>query len=203
VRRSELVRALARLEGFDRPRADLEQLATPPELAAEMLGEAHARGDLAGRSVLDLGSGTGILAIGAAWLGARPVIGIERDAAAVRIAEASAARAGVEVEWRAVDVGACAERADTVLMNPPFGAQRRHADRPFWEAAFRCARGRIYAFSLAASRTFIARRGVEHAASILTTRPVRWVLPASLPHHRKPAAEIPVDLWVFEGGTGT
>jgi len=48
-----------------------------------------------GAVVLDLGSGSGILAIAALALGARQAIGIELDAQAVEVAEANARRNGV------------------------------------------------------------------------------------------------------------
>jgi putative methylase len=170
---------------------------TPPEAAAELLYEALARGDLAGRSVLDLGAGAGRLAIGAALLGARQVVGVESDPDALVVARANAARAGVECRWVEGSVATYDEPADTVIMNPPFGAQRRHADAPFWERAFSLARRAVYAFSLADSRTFIGRRAVERAARIETTRPIRWELPATFPHHRKPRVPLSVDLWVL------
>jgi putative methylase len=86
-------------------------------------------------------------------------------------------------------------------MNPPFGAQRRHADRPFWTSAFATARSAIYAFALADSRTFIEARAVERASRIEATRPVPWDLPAVFPHHRKRRVALPVDLWVLRTGT--
>jgi putative methylase len=82
-------------------------------------------------------------------------------------------------------------------MNPPFGAQRRHADQPFWEAAFRLARRRIYAFALEESRTFIARRTVDSGGRIEETRPVHWELPATFAHHTKRRVKLGVDLWVL------
>ena len=187
---------LGALATFPSPRADLEQVATPAELAIEMLTEAERRGDLRGRSVLDLGSGSGVIAIGAALLGAR-VRGEEIDPAAVALARTNASTVGVHVEFVAGEVQAAGPRADTVLMNPPFGAQRRHADEPFWAAAFARADRAIYAFALAASRTFIERRAVARAAQIEVTRPVRWGLARTFPHHRKRSVEIPVDLWVL------
>ncbi|MGA7861389.1 MAG: methyltransferase, partial [Thermoplasmata archaeon] len=163
----------------------------------DLLYEAFARGDLEGRTVLDLGSGTGRLAIGAALLGAREMVGVERDSEASRMAQANAERAGVECVWVVGDVADYDRPAETVLMNPPFGAQRKHADAPFWNRAFALAERAIYAFSLAESRTFIARQALARAARIETTRPVRWELPATFPHHRKPRVPLSVDLWVL------
>ena len=172
-------------------------MVTPPEAAAELLYEALARGDLQERRVLDLGSGTGRLAIGAALLGASSVVGVERDPEGVRLASENAERVGAVCRWINAPVETCEEHADTVVMNPPFGAQRKHADAPFWDRAYALAERSIYAFSLTESRTFIARRAVARGARIEATRPIRWELPATFPHHRKPRVSLSVDLWVL------
>jgi putative methylase len=92
--------------------------------------------------------------------------------------------------------------AETVVMNPPFGAQNRGADRPFWHVAFARPRA-IYAFALADSRTFIEAIAVERAARVEAHRPVPWTLGPTFRHHRKRSVALPVDLWVIrtEGPT--
>lgn len=197
MRRAELLRALDRVKGFRSPNAALEQVATPKEAAVELLETALARGDLAGRTILDLGSGTGILSIGAVLLGAGHVIGAEGDPRALEVARENARSLGVEVEWLECDVAQVGAPADTVVMNPPFGAQRRRADRPFWDRALALAGSAVYAFSLEDSRSFIAGRAVAASASIELTRPVRWEFPRSFAHHRRAKVELPVDLWVL------
>jgi putative methylase len=201
VRRSELVRYLEAVPPFGRPRADLEQVVTPSEAAAELLESAQWHDGLEGRAVTDLGSGTGRLAIGAALLGATPVVGVERDDAAVALAETAARAAGVRVEFVVGDVVDWDRPSDLVLMNPPFGAQRRHADRPFWDAGFRLARRSVYAFALADSRTFIARRAVARGARIVETHPVEWTLARTFPHHTHARVALSVDLWAIATGT--
>lgn len=75
----QLEMALQRLSGFSRPNAALEQYQTPAPLAARLLYHALMKGDIEGKHVVDLGCGTGILAIGAALLGAETVTGFDID----------------------------------------------------------------------------------------------------------------------------
>ncbi len=138
--------ALQRCKGFERPRAEWEQYQTPAPLGARLLYDAFLHGDIEQKTVIDLGCGTGILAIGAALLGAKKVRAVDFDPGAIRIAETNAALLEVDVTFIVSDlsspaaittleeqVGPC----DTVIMNPPFGAQKQklHADRPFIDCA--------------------------------------------------------------------
>ena len=135
---------LQRLDGFSHPRAALEQYQTPAPLAARLLYHALMKGDIEGKVVCDLGSGTGVLAIGAALLGAESVKGVDIDPKAVGVARANAVLLDADVEFIVADVQDAALPAllgscDTVIMNPPFGAQKVHADRPFIDLALSVA----------------------------------------------------------------
>jgi putative methylase len=197
VRRSELVRLLERIPPFPSPRADLEQVVTPADAAATLLATAERLDGLAGRSVIDLGCGTGRLAIGAALLGAEPVHAVDVDRSALAVARASARALGARVAFRSGDVSEAPERADIVLMNPPFGAQTRHADRPFWDAAYARATRGIYAFALGVSRSFIARGAVARSAQVVAVEPVPWTLPRTFAHHTRQRVSLDVDLWAI------
>jgi len=203
VKRIELVRLLGRVPAFPHPDPALEQVVTPIGAAVELLFEALDRGDLAGSNVTDLGSGTGRLAIGAALLGAKTVCGIEIAPEAVALARQAAADLGVEVAFQVGDVGRSPMAEGTIVMNPPFGAQTRGADRVFWDCALARAGRAVYAFSLSDSRTFIEGRAVARGARIEATRPIRWELPATFAHHRHKAVTLPVDLWVLRTGKAT
>ena len=140
----QLEMALQRLAGFETPSASLEQYQTPAPLAARLLYHALMKGDIKGKRVVDLGCGTGVLAIGAALLGAASVTGVDIDEKALAVARRNAALLGAEVTFLAADIrdGGCRERFgtfDTVVMNPPFGAQKAHADRPFIDCALAVA----------------------------------------------------------------
>lgn len=149
---------LEKLESFSEPVPEREQYATPSAVASELLFLAYLRGEL--ECVCDLGCGTGILAIGAALLGAR-AIGIEQDPAALRIAKENADRMGVHVDFVRGDVRSIAlRRVSTVIMNPPFGAQKASiGDRPFLKKAMEIA-DTIYTIHRFGSEGFI-RRFVE------------------------------------------
>jgi len=77
----QLEMRLERLQGFERPTARLEQYQTPAPVAARLLHHAAMQGAIEGRRVCDLGCGTGILACGAALLGASAVTGVDIDPA--------------------------------------------------------------------------------------------------------------------------
>jgi putative methylase len=150
---------LQRIAGYSNPRPALEQYQTPAPLAARLLYHALMKGDIEGKVVCDLGSGTGVLAIGAALLGAASVKGVDVDKKAVDIAYANAELLDADVKFIVADVkdqtipevlGLC----DTVIMNPPFGAQKVHADRPFIDLAISVAPV-IYSIFNAGSTQFI------------------------------------------------
>lgn len=158
MKKKQLEIMLERLEGFDRPVPEKEQYATTASVAAELLHLAYLRGDLG--VVCDLGCGTGILAIGAALLGARAV-GVEIDPAALVVARRNAARLGAEVDFVRGDVNSIHLKGiDTVIMNPPFGAQRAsQGDRAFLRKATEISQA-VYSLHNLGSEGFI-RRFVE------------------------------------------
>jgi putative methylase len=163
----KLEMTLQRLAGFSCPRAALEQYQTPASLAARLLFHAHMKGDIEAKKICDLGSGTGVLAIGAALLGAERVQGVDIDGKAIRVAKENAALLDVDVEFVVADVRDAALPAqlgcsDTVIMNPPFGAQKAHADRPFIDLALTLAPV-TYSIFNAGSAQFIETYTAERA----------------------------------------
>ena len=104
--------------------ADRLDAGTAALLAA--LEQQGARGEVAGGRVLDLGCGSGVLALWAAQAGAAQVLALDDDLAAVRSCGASASAAQVEARWsdltHEVVLGA---GFDVVLTNPPFHVGRQ------------------------------------------------------------------------------
>jgi putative methylase len=194
---SELARLLQRAPAFPDPRAAAEQFPTPANLAAQILSHAFLRGDIDSKMVVDLGCGTGIFAVGAKLLGAKRVVGIDADSAAIRLARAWSEDLGIEIEWRTGDVTGIQSWFDTCVMNPPFGAQRRGADRPFLETALRNCR---FGYSLHHSDTgaFVLKYLKDRGAKVLDSRSFKIGLKYSQPYHRKPVKDVEAILVVFE-----
>ena len=193
MKRKELEILLERIEDIPEPDVASEQYATPAPVAADLLFFAFANGDIEDRVVYDLGCGTGILGIGAKVLGARAVIGIDRDARAIEVARRNTAKFGVVVEFRRSAVQEVSGKGDTVVMNPPFGAQwkNRHADRLFLAKALEIAPV-VYAILNVQSESFV--EALIPAATILRY-PVSFPLTRRFWFHEKDRKIIPVEIY--------
>ncbi|TLZ43922.1 MAG: methyltransferase [Methanobacteriota archaeon] len=201
TKKVQLERALQALDPIVRPIASSEQIPTPAPIAAEMLWMAHAKTDIAGRSVADLGSGNGILAIGAKLLGASRAVGVESDPQAVAVARRNGERARVDVEWRHGHVTSFRDQVDTVVMNPPFGAQTRHADRPFLDTAMAVGRV-VYTFLNANAEGFVRQRIEDAGGRIDQRHEYAFPIPHLFSFHRETAREVPVLLYRVEAAKG-
>jgi putative methylase len=138
VRKLELELLLSQIAPHPSPKPSLEQYTIPADVAATMLHiAAYSYGDIVGKAVLDLGCGTGRLALGAAFLGAKQVVGIDIDKGSIEVAFENSMRTNLKekVQWITGDIDTVHGSFDTVLQNPPFGVQRRKADRKFLEKA--------------------------------------------------------------------
>lgn len=79
--------------------------------------EHLGRLDVGGQRVLDVGTGTGILAIGAAMLGADHVVGVDTDAKAIEVARANAEANDVAIELTVGSTGVVHGPFDGILAN--------------------------------------------------------------------------------------
>ena len=86
ISKKELEILLSKIATFEKSKPELEQYQTPSAIAADILWTAFMNRDIRNKEVADLGSGTGIFAIGASLLGAKLAIGYEADASAIALA---------------------------------------------------------------------------------------------------------------------
>lgn len=225
VRRLDLELLLSQVDLHPYPSSALEQYMTPTDVAATMLHlAAYTNDDIVGKRVLDLGCGTGRLALGAAFLGAKQVVGVDLDRTSVRLASENAAKTGLgmKAQWIAADISAIRGRFDTVLQNPPFGVQKRNADRRFLEKAMEVGRT-IYSIhkSAGTQRSIHSRLKPSSREDLISVSPspflenfvqerggkikAVYAMIMTIPHmfdfHSKKKHEFVVDLYVIEERT--
>uniref|UniRef100_A0A915ETK9 Methyltransferase small domain-containing protein n=1 Tax=Ditylenchus dipsaci TaxID=166011 RepID=A0A915ETK9_9BILA len=143
MKKKQLESFLQQLETFDRPRLDLEQYATSPQLGSSILEAINEEIGLNEDTLLaDLGCGSGILMIGAARIGAGLSVGFDIDLKALSICQNNIQESGLQesCELLQVDVCACSPtnmrtlsrfegKFDVVVTNPPFGTKKQFRHR--------------------------------------------------------------------------
>ncbi|MCL2460714.1 MAG: METTL5 family protein [Euryarchaeota archaeon] len=198
LRRLEM--KLEEVADFQHPSPALEQYMTPAPLAARIVHHAFLAGDIEELTICDLGCGTGILGIGAALLGAAHVDGYDCDRKALKICSDNTQKLSVVLNCHHLkleDEMLCLQmHYDTVLMNPPFGAQNAHADRPFIDCALAHA-DVVYGIFNAGSVAFLERY-TKKRATIRERFHAMIPLRRSFPFHTKEVCEIPVEVLIFD-----
>lgn len=195
-KKRQLEISLQSIQTFQKPKADLEQYQTPAKIAADILWNAYALGDIEGLKVADLACGTGIFSIGSALLGAGEVVGVDVDPDAVDIARREAS--GRELEevsrFEALDISDFNEKADTVVQNPPFGAQKageKNIDRIFMKKAIECAPV-IYSFHIKETEEFVERYFSSLGGSVTHKFYYSFNIPKIYDFHKKEKIKVDV-----------
>jgi putative methylase len=199
--KSRLTQQLGVVAGFDDPRVDLEQYRTPPDLAAHLVHTADLHGDLEGRVVVDLGSGTGMLALAASLRGPRAVVGVDLDPAPLSTAQENERRVATSsvVSWVRADATRaplCPTEPVTVVMNPPFGAQagNEHADRAFLETATGIA-DVSYSIHNTDSADFVEAFAADNGGEVTHAFQATVALPRQFDFHAADAEEIDAEVF--------
>jgi len=203
--RRRLAQELGVVAGFEDPRAPLEQYHTPPELAASIVHLADVQGDIEGRTVVDLGAGTGMLTLGAALRGPERAVGVEIDPAPLSTARDNERKvvARAAVEWVRADAtrAPLSDRVDpsepvTVLMNPPFGARagNEHADRAFLKTAGAVA-GVSYSVHNEGSREFVESFAADRGGELTHAFAAEVDLPRQFDHHTDDSRAIDAEVF--------
>jgi putative methylase len=221
TRKLDLEMLLSQIKPHPSPNPRLEQYTIPTDVAATILYlAAYTYRDIEAKTVLDLGCGTGRLALGAAYLGAKQVTGVDIDKTALKTAAENSLKTGLKqkVQWINADIESVQGKFDTVLQNPPFGVQKRGADRKFLEKALQSGKI-IYSLHKATeeknlsqkkhqsiaedtlrtgSTSFLSRFIETHGGKIKTVQKIAFTIPHMFSFHSHEKHEFAVDLYIIE-----
>ena len=162
------------------PVPHLEQYMTTAPIAADIIFTAYHWGDIENKTVIDLGCGTGIFSVGAIYMGAKKVLGFDIDKNVITAAKNYATTNKLPITYTTKDVTTVDTTCDTILMNPPFGAQKSNtkADRKFLEKAFEIS---TVIYSLHLKKTiFFLEKMIQALKGEITyqkeyTYPIKWM----------------------------
>ncbi|WIA41180.1 hypothetical protein OEZ86_004795 [Tetradesmus obliquus] len=203
----ELHALMQDIEPFAQPKVQLEQYPTGADIASRMLYTIESMfNDIEGNIVVDLGTGTGMLAIGAALLGSPCVVGLDVDADALQVAQDNCEQFEdpLPIDFVLCDVNQLQQQqrlqADTVIMNPPFGTKMKGADMAFLRAACSLGPKQIYSLNKSSTRSHIQKVALKElgCSSAEVLAELRYNLPATMRFHKQASVDIEVDLWRFE-----
>ena len=189
--KNDLKRVLSKVTGFEHPRIKLEQYVTPPALAADLVFTAYMQGDIEDKKVVDLGTGTGILGIGAAKLDGN-VTAVEKDEDALEAAEKNAEKLDAEISFVESDIEDFKGGFDTVVMNPPFSVHSE-IGLSFWEKALELGNN-VYGISPRGARDSIKNLVRNSSHKLEDVQEYSIGLPPSYGFHTEQNRETPVDL---------
>ena len=193
VRKRDLEITLQAIAPHPNPKVNLEQYTTPADIAADLLFRAcYTYGDIRGKTVVDLGTGTGRLAIGAAILGADQVVGVDLDSESVHAALSNSKRMRMKVDWVIGDIEVVRGLFDTVIMNPPFGTKREHADVKFLNAALKMSKV-MYSIHKSTTRSFISRWLKDAHAEFEVVMTTKMLIPHQYDFHHKRSYLVVID----------
>jgi putative methylase len=151
-----------------------------------MLWSAYMQGDIEGKTIADLGCGTGILGIGALLLGARIVFFVDTDTAALAVLGSNLYRVGAKKGFKVIndDIANFCDKVDVVLQNPPFGTRREHADKAFLEKAVSIAET-IYSFHKTSTARFVEAFARDNRLRIANRWDFSFPLKATMGFHER------------------
>ena len=187
----------------------LEQYATPAHIAATLLWETSEHfGSIRDEVVLDLGCGSGILAIGCLLLGSKFVVAVDVDSNSLEIAKRNAENLGFSSEdiafvqqdiryFNSQSLG-LKEKIQTVVMNPPFGTKDQIGiDAVFVQKALECA-DTVYSMHKTSTRDFWLKKGLEFGVKVKPLTEVKFNIDYTFQFHEYDSQDIEVDFLQFK-----
>ena len=194
--RKQLAIKLSKLNIIDKLNVNLEQYQTDSELAADLLWIAYQNGDIKNKVVADFGCGNGILGIGALLLGAKFVYFLDLDKNSLIVCKGNIPTGMKNYQIILEDIADFNKNVDIVVMNPPFGVQKRKADKVFLETAMKYC-NKIYSIHKIESKGFIDLLSSEKGFKVLDIIEREFILKKTYKFHSKSKYGFKVGIWIL------
>lgn len=204
----ELEALLQEVDSFAQPKLHFEQFITTPHLASQILFEIdRTYGDIAEKTICDLGIGTGMLSCASVFLGADYVLGIDIDRDALAICQQNIDYFDIEnidlINADCEDIlrddcsNSLNRKFDTVIMNPPFGTKNNGIDVLFLRLAASLSTGAIYSLHKSSTRKFLKTKAESWGLKMEVVRELRYNIPKVDNRNKKLFKTAPEkDIWV-------
>lgn len=208
-----LEQELQQIEPFREPKIEWEQYPTNAHLASLIVFTARDFGDIEEKRVVDLGIGCGMLTIAAIMMGSLHNIGIDIDQDALAQAKANLQDFEMDADLvlgNVVELAAKEEKilleeelrldrkADTVIMNPPFGTKTKGIDMVFLQLAAKLSANAIYSLHKTSTRSHVLKVGESLGFKGRVVAELTYDLPKTYKFHKKNNVSIQVDFIRFQ-----
>lgn len=197
IKQKQLAILLSRLLPHPEPKIKFETYTLDSKSASQFLTIAgYINNDIIDKTIIDLGCGTGVLAIGAALIGAKFVVGVDIDKDGIQVAKKNTIKTGVDVNYIISDIKAIRDSFDTSLMNPPFGCWSRGADVQFLKKALEISNV-VYSLHKRSNknRYFLKRKIGSLGGGVNQIYELEIFLPHSFNFHKKKEYAVKTDLY--------
>jgi len=209
MKKKEIVSIIQNTATFTNPKIELEQYCIDASSAVDLIYFAGFEfDDIKNRLIFDFGAGTGRLSIASAYFKATYVLSIDIDWSAVKILNENI----LNLDLKHIIFPICSDIDNfeisnsilpknlkiTTIMNPPFGVQKKAADRVFLEKAFNIS-DVVYSVHLANVRVskFISNYIKKFNWKIDYVYPFNMILERTFPFHSRKRKNINVDIYRF------
>jgi putative methylase len=209
IGKKELISIIQKTQPFIAPKVYLEQYCIDAQTAVDIIYFAGFEfNDIENKVIFDLGSGTGRLSIASALLNAHIVVSIDLDWEALLILRQNIRSLYLEdvifplccdINNLEIEKSLIPKNLKiTTIMNPPFGVQKRTADRIFLEKAFSFSNV-IYSIHLASDKVdkFISNYIKKFNWIIDYKLPFRIILEKTFQFHKQKRKKVNVNVYRF------
>jgi len=194
MNKKELALRLSKLKRLEKYDLELEQYQTESELAADLLWNINLQDSIKGKIIADLGCGNGIFGVGCLLLKAKSVYFVDKDNLDIARDNCNGFK---NAKFVSCDISEFDKNVDVVIMNPPFGVQKRKADKVFLETAMKISK-KIYSIHKIESKNFIEKLCKENNFTVKYLMKFKFPLRKSYKFHKKERYYVDVGLWCIE-----